>query len=663
MSIDGPIEPHSESADTMTGMSPRVSGGDWTRLRRQRLTRRSLLRASLRAGVGAAGLALVGCSDDGQPEQPEPPQQQQAMQQQDSPPEPPEVEQQSARQAQPEQVVQLDDEPEPPSERTAGGIMRIWLPVERHDRWDPHRSRYRYTQAALSLMYNRLVRPASVSSGELQADLCALPEMPDETTYNFNVEPAARFWALEPTNGRAFTAQDIAWNVERQRSAIDGDGLPDPHFFRRAAYDRTASHEATSDTSITFTTAAPDAAYLAGVHASPYAWMTSPEAAELYGDDWRDDPSDVMRSSGTGPYAPRHFNGFELTVVRSETWWRDESAWVDAITFTTGDTNNIVSLYDAAAFDRADFPLTNEAVEAIREQHPEHPRFEVPLDAAVELLAPMAAEAESPLSDPRVVRAIGIAIDRPQLIERLYNGHGRASGPLPWYLNGWSLSERLLSTFAGYRDNREADLAEVSQLISAAGGSGAIGTLPLVVADLFEGYFPGSGEAVRSMTSDATGLEVELEHRGFAEAIDQLRSGERFCFLGWGAVPRQADPTDDWHATLHSAGERNWSDDSSPEVDALIDQMRMTFNRGARQDIGHQVQEILLRGDAPQWQIPLINGIQLGLHQPWLHPDPRLFEYAWSTERLSTSWLDTELDSFPAGRELPPLEDETEAGG
>ncbi len=626
-------------------------------MRRKRLSRRSLLGASARAGVGAAGLALVGCSDNEEPE-PQELQQQQAIHSQDAPPEPPDVQQQAMQQEQAEQAAQPADEPEPPSGPTAGGIMRIWLPVERHDRWDPHRSRYRYTQAALSLMYNRLIRPASVVTGELEADLCALPEMPDETTYVFNVESAARFWALDPTDGRAFSAQDIAWNVERQQAAVDVNGLPDPHFFRRAAYDRSASHDATSETSITFVTPEPDAAYLTGVHASPYAWMTSPEAAELYGDDWRDDPSDVMRSSGTGPYAPRQFNGFELTLVRSENWWRDDSAWPDAITFTTGDTNNIVSLYEAAAFDRADFPLTNDAIEAMREQYPEHPTFEVPLDAAVELLAPLASDPESALSDPRVVRAIGIAIDRAQLIERLYNGHGHASGPVPWYLDGWSLGEQRLSSFAGYGDDREADLAEVSQLIAAAGGVGAVGVVPLVVADLFEGFFAGSGEAVRSMIADAAGLEVELENRPFAEAIDQLRDGERFCFLGWGAVPQQADPTDDWLASLHSQGDRHWSDGSSSEVDALIDQMRVTFNRGDRQDIGHQVQEMLLRGEAPQWQIPLINGIQLGLHQPWLHPDPRLFEYAWSTDRLSTSWLDTTLDTFPVGRELPPLEDE-----
>jgi hypothetical protein len=36
----------------------------WQRLRRNKMSRRSLLQASARAGVGATGLALVGCGGD-----------------------------------------------------------------------------------------------------------------------------------------------------------------------------------------------------------------------------------------------------------------------------------------------------------------------------------------------------------------------------------------------------------------------------------------------------------------------------------------------------------------------------------------------------------------------------------------------------------------------
>ena len=63
-----------------------MSDNHWSSIRSQRLSRRSVLRASARAGVGAAGLALVGCGDDDDDAPPQAvaeqqQQQQQAMQQ------------------------------------------------------------------------------------------------------------------------------------------------------------------------------------------------------------------------------------------------------------------------------------------------------------------------------------------------------------------------------------------------------------------------------------------------------------------------------------------------------------------------------------------------------------------------------------------------------
>ena len=633
------------------------------------MSRRSLLRASARAGVGAAALALLGCSDDEEPpqqdvqEQP----QQQSVEQPESAAQPQQQAiQQQAQQAQ-QQIDQQAEQTEQPEGPTAGGVIRAWLAVERHDRWDPHRSRFRHTQSVLSLIYNRLIQPASVSTGELEADLCALPEQPDELTYVFTLDPGAVFWALEPTNGRSVSADDIVWNITRQQDALDSFGQPDPHFFRRSAYQRTATAEAADAGAVTLTTYEPDAAYLGSVHASPFAWITSPEAAELYGDDWRDDPSDIMRSSGSGPYTPREHNGFEITLARSDNWWRADSAYADGIVFSSGDATNIASVYESAAFDLADAPLSNDAVETLREQYPEHGQFERPLDAAVELITPLASDPLTPLGDPRVIRAVALAVDRPTLLQRLYGEHGRTVGPLPWYLDGWSLDDTQLSSLPGLRGDRDADLAEVSQLIAAAGATASSAPVPLVVADLFEGFFPGAGEALRAMIADATGLQIELEDRPFAEAIDQLREGERFCFLGWGAVAQQADPTDRWRRTLHSTGEDRWSEGASPELDALIDQMGAAFDLAERRQLAHQVQELLLSGEAVDWQVKLVNGIQLGIHQPWLNPDPRLFDFAWSTQRLSASWLSTSLDTYPAGREIPPPPeqepDESEDGG
>ncbi len=79
----------------------------WQQLRRARLSRRSLLRASARAGVGAAGLALVGCGDDDddsqqtatQAQPQDQPQQTQQAQQQSTPQQPQQAQQQQEDQA------------------------------------------------------------------------------------------------------------------------------------------------------------------------------------------------------------------------------------------------------------------------------------------------------------------------------------------------------------------------------------------------------------------------------------------------------------------------------------------------------------------------------------------------------------------------------------
>ena len=78
----------------------------WTQLRRSRLSRRSLLRASARAGVGAAGLALVGCGDDDDDDQPQTVAQQQQQEQQDQP----QAQQQDQDQPQAQQQSMQDDQ-------------------------------------------------------------------------------------------------------------------------------------------------------------------------------------------------------------------------------------------------------------------------------------------------------------------------------------------------------------------------------------------------------------------------------------------------------------------------------------------------------------------------------------------------------------------------
>ena len=200
----------------------------WTALSGRRLSRRALLRASGRAGVGAAGLALVGCGGD-DTETPEEQAEEQAQAEE------PEADAQAADdQASPQAQGQAEEDASDSAEGEArsqpatpkpGGIAQLFGVTDEHDRWDPHRSRFRATQGFLNLMYSRLLRPDSVSRGTLEADLAGLPEMPDETSYLFQLNPAAVFWSAPPARGRAVTSEDVRLSFQRQIDGTNTGGI------------------------------------------------------------------------------------------------------------------------------------------------------------------------------------------------------------------------------------------------------------------------------------------------------------------------------------------------------------------------------------------------------------------------------------------------------
>ena len=194
----------------------------WQRMRRKQMSRRALLRASGRAGVGAAGLALVGCGDDdddgqqavaqtqAQRQQQQQAAQQQAMQQQqqqavqqaqqDQPAE------QAARQAD-QQEQSTEDAQEQQAQQAAvssvvrGGDLRFSTPAATHDYFDPHRAVFGPTQFWMGFYMNYLIRWRNKEQGVMESDVASLPEIPDEETYIFRIDQGARYWDQYPTEG------------------------------------------------------------------------------------------------------------------------------------------------------------------------------------------------------------------------------------------------------------------------------------------------------------------------------------------------------------------------------------------------------------------------------------------------------------------------------
>ncbi len=617
--------------------------------RHSRVPRRVLLRAAASAGIGAAAIAAVGCGGDDEPASPED--------------ETVDAEQAADQVAQAvmqaEAQAQSEPEPrrEPPTAPVAGGIAALPAQTDQqnHDRWDPHRSRFTQTQLWHSFMYNRLVRWDSISDGSMEGDLTGLPEMPDEETYIFQVKPEARFWDQSPTDGRSFTADDIRFNIQRQIEGLDAQENPDLLFFRQADYTRTVSMEVTGDRTIVLRTDGPDSTYLGTVHAGPWAWMTSPEALEEFGDSWRDVPTNVDLNSGTGPYLPVSFTqGLDLLLKRSSNWWKPDTAFPEGWRFVEAPAAAADSAYLNGSVDLIDFPLSHPAALALREAFPDDNRHERPIQTAVQLGFLLSDDPDNPFADRRLARAVHLAIDRFELIDRLYFGDGRLSGPVPWYLDDWAIPEDDLLTRPGYRPDKEEDLPEIRALVDAAGGPDLLPPIPLVIPDLFQGFFPGIADTIQAMLQRNLDLPVEISFRSYQDIFDSLAAGTLPAFMGLGPVALQqaeADPTSLWLRQARTGGPENWGRYSNPDVDDRVDKMKRTFDLQERRTLALEVQEIFL--EDPFWLVNVTNGIQLGISRPYFHVDERSLEFAWSGHQFDKTWLDTEHEDYPTDRSLP----------
>lgn len=299
----------------------------WKRMSRQRLSRRTLLRASARAGVGATGLALVGCGDDDddaqqvaqvqqqqeQP-QPQPAQQQEQPQQQQQAMQQEQAEQQAEQQAQ--QVEQQEqqaeqgtveaierdqaqqdvqaDEPEIDTEAT------LYVATSRYTAGlDPHRSgsQTNYINSACTFESGMSNHPETAA---LEPNLVSGIEIVDPTNLIMHVTDDALFH-----DGSQYTAHDLEFNFERVSSAAEyhqgGETSDHPNGWGSARQTfgtvNFASYSVVDDLTFRVETPSPNAS-LAGSIMSGAVRHQSKAYVEEHGDGY----VDTVQPMGTGPF-------------------------------------------------------------------------------------------------------------------------------------------------------------------------------------------------------------------------------------------------------------------------------------------------------------------------------------------------------------------------
>ena len=641
----------------------------WTRMRRQRVTRRTLLGASAKAGVGAAGLALVGCGDDdddavAQIVEEEPAEQAQAQAEQAA-------EQQAA---QVEQAEQAEEQAEPAEQaeqaQEQAVVARLDMtPVDGGTIVQQSANVYETVDASLTVaspviqvlsrIQSKLLRFSNPDSGELTGDLASGWETPDGQTVVLQLREGVNWHAAGPgadhpasSAGRALTAEDLAFNIDRQKAGLLQDGSDGP--FGRKGYWGSVETIDIDDGAMTLNLSKPDGTFLQGL-GNEFNLMGQPELLNAVEAEAVDiSPDKVI---GTGPFILTDWvPGESISAVRNPDYYdtgprADSYVWIQSFedptayrigfeqqqvdSMTDPDPDTILAIHDGLVDSTY---LTFQGV--------------------ANTVAVYVNSNLEPWNDLRLVKAIDLAINRRQLIQQFHNGLGKVSGPVSWMQEAWAIPQEEIIDYPAYGVDRDAALVEANALWQAAGGPD-LGPIDWVTSETWalRAAWSSTPEIIATMFNEAFGTD---QFRGvtksYGEIIPSWFNKTFDPFFSWIPNIEIPDARADMAAAFKTGAPGNiWSVEEPDAIDAKLDAALAELDFETANELIREVQDFVIE-NGQFGRCICYNYIFPFMAWNYLHPPLKTEAEGWNFLPYSLDaieqWLDPNDPAFE-NRDVP----------
>jgi peptide/nickel transport system substrate-binding protein len=404
----------------------------------------------------------------------------------------------------------------------------------------------------------------------------ALPEITDGgTTLTFKLNPQAKWQQRPPVNGRVADAEDVKYTFERITDPKTGS--PRASFFTNVD-----AIETPDKTTVVFKTKVPEADLLAKM-SDQYQLIVPKEWAGK--DKPVNSAADVV---GTGPYVlDSHVldQGFKMSR-RPDGYWKPNTAWLDAWDFKRVD--DAQAQLAAARADQIDsVGLTGDT---LAEFERDKARWYVLQSRGATRECLLLNQTRDLYKDVRVRQAIWRAVERKQIYENVFAGLGIPGGPMTPAATQWVLPDSELEKLPGFKKDRNAELQEARQLLTAAGfPNGFEDTMTTVTAfmtneeaDLYVPQVKRIGITYR-LENVGTDFNVFLQRE-----ISKNYSAAATLFLS-GAFPDAQ--LNQYH---FSGASRNYAGYANPSLDAMMDAQSREFDTNRRKQLVFDIQKELI---------------------------------------------------------------------
>ena len=460
--------------------------------------------------------------------------------------------------------------PEPTAKR--GGVLRYGVPiVPAH--FDVHQlGASILTQGC---MYDNLIRRDPRDSGQtIIPDLAHSWEIAkDGKTYTFFLRKGVRFH-----DGGVLTAEDV--KATFQRLIFPPPGFISPRTPLFAAVEAITVRDAHT---VEFSLREPrPKEFILGAFASGWNVIVRKQTLEDNNYNLRQ----VLYAPGTGPF--RHVRRVDKEVwvmARNPDYWNEGLPYLDGIEFYHFEPFS-PPLGGALFAGRIDYARLLDQVS--RKKLQATPGMSGTSFYQSVIYAVWVTNTRKPFDDPRVRRAMHLALDRPALVEVVKDIAPMLVGGFLYPFSDWATPPPQLAERLGYQTDPTAALTEAHQLLAAAGYTKGLTGVDFLVREnpATKTWAP----AVQAMLK-AIGIETTLRTVLPSMWDDQAHKGTFDITMGL-TPSTLMDPSDYLRAWYSKDGPQNYSQWHNAAFEALLPQIDRELDEAKRKDLVRQAEAI-----------------------------------------------------------------------
>jgi len=457
---------------------------------------------------------------------------------------------------------------------------------------------------------------------EVQPELAQKWEQASPTELIFHLAPGVKWQNKPPLDGRALTADDVVFGLERMRTN-------DPKFFNRSLIQNVDQIQAVDKATVRVTTKSPDASVLAYLSADP-ALVLAPEAVQKFSNF-----NTAESVIGTGAFMLKNLQDTVVAeYVRNPDYWRPNRPYLDGVRDQNfDDQSTAYAAFQAGQLDVLLLP-GQETKSYIAKQASGYTPDWFKDDTVFPMLQPNTKA--KPLDDARLTRALRLLVDHDEFLTGWvvdWYGRGRHGGVLPVALDSWDFTQDEYSQMLEWKKPKDDAAKEAISLLSAAGYTK---DNPLTI-EISGGNQPFSIPALQLLQAQWSRLSQGAV-KSTIKLFDQVgqntvRANRTFTVFVGGNSGAFPEPDTYFNSLYVTGASRNYAGFSDPKFDDMAQKQRSILDTGQRKAYVKDMVKYLL-DNAPSTMLVnryFLNGVKPKVHDfaPEFFINGRQYEWIW----------------------------------